>query len=135
VEPELPLEDPDSRDEPTPLLAPLRPLFEHAAGNHRLFRAMLGSRAFTLASRSGSKLLSDSLTAHLRARLAVHDQQRLDMAVAYLVNGLLGLLTWWLDTQPDLPADEVYSRFERLATRGIESFVQQADRSHPIKVS
>lgn len=122
---------PDSGDEPTPLLAPLRPLFEHAAGNHRLFRAMLGSRAFTLATRSGSKLLSDSLTAHLRARLAVHDQQRLDMAVAYLVNGLLGLLTWWLDTQPDLPADEVYTRFERLATPGIESFVTARGPIHP----
>ena len=92
---------------------------------------MLGSRAFTLATRTGSKLLSDSLTAYLRARLAIHDQQQLDMAVAFLVNGLLGLLTWWLDTQPDLPADEVYSCFERLAAPGIEALSQHADRSIP----
>jgi hypothetical protein len=78
---------------------------------------MLGSRAFTLATCTGSKLLSDSLTAHLRARLAIQDQQQLDMAVAFLVNGLRGLLTWWLDTQPGLPADEVYSCFERLAAQ------------------
>jgi AcrR family transcriptional regulator len=122
---------PDSGDEPTLLLTPLRPLFEHVAGNHRLFRAMLGSRAFTLATRAGSNVLTDTLTAHLRARLAIQDQQRLDMAVAFLVNGLLGLLTWWLDTQPDLPADEVYTRFERLAAPGIEALFTARGPLHP----
>jgi AcrR family transcriptional regulator len=114
--------DLDSGEGPTPLLAPLRPLFEHIASNRRFSRAMLGSRASTLATRTAYKVLSETLTAHLRARLAIHDQQQLDLAVAFLVSGLLGLLTWWLDTQSDLSADELYTRFERLAAPGIESW-------------
>lgn len=110
----------DSPGGQEPLLGTLHPLFEHAADNRALFRAMLGSRGATLATRAGSRMLSEFLDARLRPRLSVHDPVQLDMTVAFLVNGLLGLLTWWLDKQPDLTVDDVCARFQRLATLGID---------------
>lgn len=111
---------PDSRQ---PLLAPLRPVFDHAEGNRQLFRAMLGGRAASVARRAGRRMLSDTLAGHLRTHLTVDDQDDLDIAVTFLVDGLVGVLVWWLDTHPHLPAEEIYTRFESLATQGLRSFV------------
>ncbi|HEX6353123.1 TetR/AcrR family transcriptional regulator [Actinophytocola sp.] len=105
------------------LMTPLRPLFEHAADNRRLFSALLGRRGANVALRAGRRMLTNVLATHLRTRLNVEDQQRLDLTVAFLVNGLLGLFTWWLDTQPHLTADRVYADFEHLATQGISAFL------------
>jgi AcrR family transcriptional regulator len=105
----------------TSLMAPLWPLFEHAATNHRLYRSLLGSRATTLALRAGRKLVTEVLTRHLRAELAIEDGDQIDMAVAFLINGLLGLITWWLDTQPRLTAEQVFAQFDGLATEGLRN--------------
>jgi AcrR family transcriptional regulator len=110
------------------LMAPLQPLFEHASDNHRLFRALLGPRAANVALRAGRRMLTEILTTHLRTRLQVNDQERLDMTVAFLINGLLGLFTWWLDTQPHLTAERVYADFERLATHGVSAFLTTSNR-------
>jgi AcrR family transcriptional regulator len=110
------------------LMAPLRPLFDHAADNGRLFRALFGRRSANPALRAGRRMLTDVLTTHLRTRLRVDDQERLDMTVAFLINGLLGLFTWWLDTQPHLPAERVYTDFENLTTQGVSAFLTASDR-------
>ena len=115
-----------AREQGEALLAPLRPMFDHVAGMKPLFRPVLGSRASAVATRAGHRMLSEVLTGHLRARLAVDDQERLAVAIAFLVNGLLGLLTWWLDNRPDLPADELFDQFDELATRGLEPFLTHA---------
>ncbi|MEU5977826.1 hypothetical protein [Streptomyces sp. NPDC047315] len=59
-------------------------------------------------------MLSDLPTRHVRDGLGVDDEDRLGMAVAHLVNGLIGVLTWWLDARPDLSARRVFTDFEHL---------------------
>jgi AcrR family transcriptional regulator len=119
------MDPPDPRHTPsTSLMSPLWPLFEHADHNRALFHAMLGGRATSLALRTGRGMLRDVLTTHLRNQLAVTDQDRLDLAVTFVINGLLGVLTWWLDTQPQLPAATVFADFDHIATQGINAYLR-----------
>jgi AcrR family transcriptional regulator len=116
---------PDPRHTPsTSLMSPLWPLFEHAEDNRTLFHAMLGARATNLALRTGRSMLRDVLTTHLRNRLAITDQDRLDLAVTFVINGLLGVLTWWLDTQPQRSAAAVFADFDHMATQAINAYLQ-----------
>lgn len=116
-----------SGDATQSLMAPLRPLFEHAAEHRHLARALLGSRAAPTAVRAGRRMLTETLSAHLRNALPTCDEQQLDMTVAVLVNGLLGLFTWWLDTEPHLPAEQAYTWFDELATHGLQPLLHRTD--------
>jgi AcrR family transcriptional regulator len=118
--------DPDEKRS-TSLMSPLWPLFEHADDNRGLSRALLGGRATGLALRAGRTMLRDVLTTHLRSRLAITDQDRLDLAVTFVINGLLGVLTWWLDAQPQRSAASVFADFEHLATQGISAYLPSQD--------
>jgi AcrR family transcriptional regulator len=114
--------------------AVLWPLFEHAADNHQLCRALLGGQAGQLTRRAGQEMLGAIITTQLRDYLggrstadepddpqaAELDNVQLEITVAVLVDGLMGLLSWWLETRPELPARVVYSHFEQVATHGIE---------------
>jgi AcrR family transcriptional regulator len=85
-------QNPDE-EQSTSLMTPLQPLFDHADAHRPLCLAMLASsRATDLAHRLGSTLFSDSLTTHLRSRLAVTDENRLDLAVTFVINGMFGIL-------------------------------------------
>lgn len=106
------------------VMAPLLPLFQHAAGRRPLFRALTGGRGSALAVRAGRAMLSEVIADRLRTRLDVRDEPSLDLAVAFLVNGLLGLLTWWIEHAPHVTAEEMLARFERLATEGVPQLLQ-----------
>lgn len=121
---------------PAPILLPALVLFRLADGNRRLYQALVGKRGSDFVVRSAVKMLSEVLTEHLRARLAIKDEGQRDVAAAFLVSGLIGLLTWWLDSAAPFTADEMYARFECLAARGIEPLLDEwppssSRRVHP----
>lgn len=118
--------DANADAEPTPLLQPALALFQLADANRQVYRALVGRRGSDVARRFMHKLLSEVLTEHLRARLAVADESQLEATVAFLASGLIGLATWWLDSETPLSADEIYAYFEHLATQGIGAFPMPA---------
>lgn len=115
----------DAADQRSPV-APLRPVFDHAEGHGQQFRAMLGDRASTLAHRAGAGMLAETITRHVRDRVAVDDDQ-FDLMVTFLVDGLIGVITRWLDTHPQLSAEQVYGVYERIATRGLQPLLTDND--------
>jgi len=109
----------------TSLMSPVRPLFEHVDENRALCQAMLGSgRTSDMAYRSGRTMLRDTLTTHLRAQLDVTDENRLDLAVTFVIEGMLGVLFRWLETQPQRSAVSVFADFDELATEGIRAYLR-----------
>jgi AcrR family transcriptional regulator len=48
------------------------------------------------------------------------------ITVAFLVNGLMGLLTWWLDNKVPLTAEQMFDRFAQLATHGVKPLLQES---------
>lgn len=112
-------EDPEAS-----LMAPLRPLFEHAQDHRDLCLALhTGGRATETASRLGRTMLRDTLTTYLRSRLVVADQDSLDLAVTFVIDGLFGVITQWLENQPHRSMESVFADFDQAATRGVSAYL------------
>jgi AcrR family transcriptional regulator len=121
------------------LLAPTLALFRHVEDHRHLYRAMVGGQGSELVERSMRQLLSEMVADQIRSQLQValgvmgqksseRDEGRLELAVQFLVGGLIGLLTWWLDNEAPYTADEMHARFQRLGTPGIEVFLRDPRR-------
>lgn len=104
-----------ARNSPDDVLSPMRAVFRHIDERRELFRATAGKYepALLVVHRG----LTEALADHLRTQLRTDD---FDAAVAFVVNGMTGLVHWWLDTGAPLSADEVYERFRRFAMHGLE---------------
>jgi AcrR family transcriptional regulator len=95
--------------------------FRHAAGQRRLYRAMVGKESGALLHTYARRLLSDELRDHL-GQLAARGEPRavpIEVAVEYLVSTLLGLLSWWLDHDLPYPPEQMDAMFRRLALPGL----------------
>jgi AcrR family transcriptional regulator len=106
-------------------LEPARVLFAHAEGHRQLWKALVGKPGAELVLR----YLRDNLTAllepHLRGQVTdtPHDEVKLAAAVQYTVNGLIGILVWWCESNAPYSAEEVYIIFKRLTTHGVKRFL------------
>lgn len=109
----------DDGKHPEPMFRPALTLFRLVDQNRSLYEALVGRRGSDLVVRSTRDMLATMLSERLRTRLAIQDGGQLPVLVAFLVSALMGMLTWWLDTDPPYSADEMYAHFERMATHGI----------------
>jgi AcrR family transcriptional regulator len=109
----------------TPMLQAAKALFGKIdeAEHRRLYRALLGTRGSELTLRTLRKVLATTLADHLQSRGDAMDQRHIEATGVFVANGLVGLLTWWLDRRAPLSGDEMYWIFERLAAPGIESLL------------
>lgn len=107
---------PSCEDDP---LAPALLIFQLAEANRPLYSALIGgsgsSQVVDLAKKMFTELFTDRIR---RDRPETHDLD-VDLTATFLANGLLGVLTWWLDARPDIPAEEIHRRFISLATCGV----------------
>jgi AcrR family transcriptional regulator len=120
-----------SSNERAELLEPMLVFFQHIDDHRQLYRAMVGKQGSELIDRAIRKLLSEMVGEHLRSRVAVseRDKRRLEVAVQFVVGGLVGLVTWWLDTGAPFTVDEIHASFQRLATHGVERFLTERSDS------
>ncbi len=109
--------DPAAADD-DPLLPALL-IFRLAGANRQLYQSLIGGRGSAKVVSIAKGMLTEVFTDHLRRARPATDAIELEPTVAFLVNGLMGLLIWWLDTRPDLAPEEVYRRFVHLATCGV----------------
>jgi AcrR family transcriptional regulator len=109
-----------------PMLQAAKALFGKIddAEHRRLYRALLGTRGSELTLRTLRKVLATAFGDHLQSRGATKDQRHIEAAGVFAANGLVGLLTWWLDSRAPLSGDEMNWIFERLAAPGIESLLK-----------
>lgn len=121
----------------TPSASPSAPIFQAAqvmfsqmddVEHRRLYRAVLGTRAAELVTRKLRKLLSTALAENFQSRGRVKDRSRREAAGAFVANGLVGLLYWWVDSGSPLTSKEAYAMFERLAAPGIEALADERIR-------
>jgi len=107
-----------SREGRWPTLA----VFEHAEEYRAVYKAMVGKRGADVVKRYQHRLLSELMLDHLSAN-APSGQTRvpLEVVVEFAVSGILGLLTWWLDSDLPCSPEEMDELCRRLAEPGIRS--------------
>jgi hypothetical protein len=65
----------------------------------------------------------DVIREHLRHRFADLSAGRTEPATQFLTAGLMGLLTWWLDSEDPATATEVHAMYGQLARPGLRRFL------------
>ena len=99
-----------------------RVLFEHAARNRQLYRALIGNRGGGIVMRQAQRDLTGLFREHLQQAAAQHRLQPsvpVEIVVQYAVGSLLTLLTWWLDNDLPYSPAEMSRAFQRLSHDGI----------------
>ena len=94
-----------------------RALFEHAAAHRRLYRALVGRRAGAVVVRYAREQFTTLLREHLEEVVTsrrVTPAVPIEVTVQYLASALLGVLTWWLDSDTPYSAEEMGRMFVRL---------------------
>ncbi|WP_109523010.1 MULTISPECIES: TetR/AcrR family transcriptional regulator [Nocardia] len=127
--------DPDDPFAP-PLSAPLAPvytLFQLAAENPEVYRALLGRKANAVLLRATRGMVAKILVERLTDTFDV-EEEALSASVNFLSWGIVGLLGMIADSDPPLAAPDAYRQVEALVAPGLEDLVRGgatagADRS------
>ncbi len=96
-------------------------IFTHAQSHRPLFKAMFGKQGGEVVVRQLRKLLSGLAGEQIRAatRQGAPPTVPEEALVQWLVSSFLALLTWWLDQDIPLTAEEVDGALWKLARPGI----------------
>jgi AcrR family transcriptional regulator len=100
------------------LLAPVRTLFELAAGHPEIYRALLGRKSGTVLLRTTRVMVAQILAERLRDRLAMPEDE-FATTVTFLSWGVVGLLGAIAEGHPPLSAEDAYRRVISLVGHGL----------------
>ncbi|WP_063050290.1 TetR/AcrR family transcriptional regulator [Nocardia arthritidis] len=104
------------------LLAPVRTLFELAAGHPEVYRALLGRKSGTVSLRTTRVMVAQILAERLRERLTMPEDE-FATTVTFLSWGVVGLLGAIAEPHPPLSAAEAYRQLVRLVGPGLRDEV------------
>ena len=108
-------------------LGPVRSVFEHVGRYRQAWKPLVlkgGADVVVRVLRDASEsLIRDHLTQQCQGTAS---EARIEAATQYLTGALMGLLTWWLDSESPEPAADVYRMYRRLATQGARRFLSAA---------
>jgi AcrR family transcriptional regulator len=108
--------------QPTERLLVTRVLFEHAARNRQLYRALIGNRGGGVILRQAQRDLTALFREHLdqaAAQQRVQPAAPVEIVVQYVVGALLALLTWWLDNDLSYSPAQMSAAFHRISHDGL----------------
>lgn len=113
------------------LFAFSRDLLEHAHKHREVISAMVGKRGGAAIQHVLRKLLADLMREEVRALSAEKGSASVpaDATVAFLANGLFGLLVWWLNGRMRLSVEEMNEIFRSLAIPALKAGSGQRPRA------
>jgi AcrR family transcriptional regulator len=102
---------------------PIPLVFQHAAENANLYRIILRGEGAYRASIHLREIISDAAEEFLAARraqtgLEVDPSVPIDIFSNYFAGSLLGILTWWLESDMPYPPEEMAEMFQMLYFQG-----------------
>jgi AcrR family transcriptional regulator len=109
------------------LLAPTLAIFEHVEQYRHTWKPLVLKGGADIVTR----VLRDTTEDLIRRDLQQHSptSPQLEPATQFLAAGLMGLLTWWLDSQHPATAQDVHAMFVRFAKRGVPSVLTEPKES------
>jgi AcrR family transcriptional regulator len=106
-------------------LHPVLGVIEHVGENRDIWKSLAGKGGADLVLR----ILRDNVVALLRDHFVAafpssgNDPRRLELAVQHVASALMGVMTWWLEDDVPVPAEEIYEDFRMLALKGVRPFM------------
>ncbi len=101
---------------------PIRVVFRHAADNAPLYLIILHGEGATRASRRVRAIISQKVIEVLHESVEggapIRPQVPEEVFAGYLAGALMGMITWWLESQAPYTADEMADMFRRLFFQG-----------------
>lgn len=96
-------------------------IFRHVADQHRLFKAMIGTRGIDLVHRATLDMLTERARSAIDTRSASGDPAGIppDARAAFAAGSLMAFLGWWLDHDMPYPP-ETMADFYRQLTAPVE---------------
>ena len=103
--------------------------FRHVDSHRKLYRAVVGRESGFIVDRQMRRLLvelvRDEITSSDQAKAK---QPWADMVSQYVVGALMSMVTWWLDFNVKLSAEEIDKTFRQMTLPAIASQVPQSKR-------
>lgn len=100
----------------------MTPLFAHAAGHRRLYRALLGSRDGAVLLHYLRAALAAPIQEHLEVMATQAEHQPdvpLPLVVTGFVSAIIGMLVWWLEADTPRSPEEMDRMVEQLLAPGL----------------
>jgi AcrR family transcriptional regulator len=107
------------------LLQPLLTVFRHVEAHRHFWQPLTRKGGAEVVVRILRDYVADLVREHFRAQFpaVAKNQVQLEAAVQFVVGAFIGQGIWWLDNDIPYSAEEMYSIFRRLTTRGVRSFL------------
>ena len=105
-------DDPSDADAILPSLG----VFRHIADQHRLFKALIGSRGIDLVHKAALEAFTDKARSAIDERAASGEKSSIpaEARAAFVAGSLLAMITWWLDNGMPYPPEQMADMFWQL---------------------
>ncbi len=100
-------------------------MFQHAAGQRPLYKALAGKQGGNIALTHIQKYLSAVLLSHMKTQLGKQKHGPPPEIVAlYISSSYIALLAWWLDTDSPFSAEQMNAYYRQLIEPGINKVME-----------
>lgn len=100
-------------------------MFQHAAGQRQLYKALAGKQGGNIALPHIQKYLSAVLLSHIKNQMGKREQAiPLEIVAHYIANSYISLLTWWLDSDSPYSPEEMDDFYRQLVEPGINAILR-----------
>jgi AcrR family transcriptional regulator len=96
--------------------------FQHIDGHRKLYRAIVGRESGAIVDRQMRILLADLVGEDLKSpRHRAHVGSAADLAAQYVAGALMAIVTWWLDRNIKLSAEEIDRIFRQMTLPALQT--------------
>lgn len=96
--------------------------FRHVDSHRKLYRAVVGRESGVIVDRQMRRLLADLVREDIRSLdRRTRDGNATDLAAQYVTGALMAMVTWWLDRNIKLSADEINLSFRQMTLPALQA--------------
>ena len=106
--------------------------FQHVDSHRKLYRAIVGRESGVIVERQMRRLLADLVREDLNSQNhRVREGVVLELAAHYVTGALLTIVSWWLDRNIKLSAEEIDRAFRQMTIPALQAICAPATAREP----